>query len=213
MDIVQTQTLSWFPPPPPPAKKNLNSDIVQTQTLSELRHCLGYPTPVKKYFNFDIVCLTQCRIWSQGNADNCLRVSWTTWIMSELSKLPWLRQCSSQTMSELQIVCIILIWTTCKGWTMSKLDLDNLSRLSKLDNVKSDNVWVANCLHYFNLDNLSRPDNVEVGLGLPVWAVQIWECPSWTMSKVQIVCLTATWTTCPGYWTKSKLKIFCQQGG
>ena len=75
---------------------------------------------------------------------------------------------------------------------MSKLALDNLSGLSKLDNVKSDNVrvancpcnfnsdnlfgmskldnvnlenvWVANCLSYSNSDNMSKPHNIQVGL-------------------------------------------------
>ncbi len=65
---------------------------------------------------------------------------------------------------------------------------------------KSDNVQVANCLHYPNMDNLS-------GLSKKLSAL-----PKLRQPVLARQCLCWTQTTCPA-WTMPMLKIFLLAGG
>ncbi len=73
--------------------------------------------------------------------------------------------------------------------------------LSCLSYSDSDNVLVGQCLTCLSYSN-SNSDNVQVGQCLShpnsdnlIQAVQVGECPSQTISELQMVCMTQTRTT------------------
>ncbi len=74
----------------------------------------------------------------------------------------------THTMSKLDNVQVTLTWTTCPGcpsWRMSK----------------SDNVWVTNCLHYPDQDNLSKLPLTQTMSELPL----LRQCLSQTMPELK----------------------------